>query len=90
MTKNEINNRIMTLSTYKDIEEFVNERLNELEENSEEKTVGQNYTDSFRDYISCKVHYKAVDSLENGECPDLVYDDIMPYINLSFKRNAFL
>lgn len=58
MTKNEINNRIMTLSTYKDIEEFVNERLNELEENSEEKTVGQNYTDSFRDYISCKVHYK--------------------------------
>ena len=82
MTKNEINNRIMTLSTYKDIEEFVNERLNELEENSEEKTVGQNYTDSFRDYISCKVHYKAVDSLENGECPDLVYDDIMPYINL--------
>ncbi len=82
MTKEEINKRIFELKSDEEIVNFVKERLNELENNSEEKTVGQNYTDSFQDYISQKIHYKAVDKFANDECPDLVYDDITPYVNL--------
>lgn len=82
MTKDEINKRIFELQTDEEIIRFINERLNELEMNSEEKTVGQNYTDSFQDYISQKVHYKAAEKFNDSECPDLVYDDIMPYVNL--------
>lgn len=82
MTKEEINKRIFELKTEEEIIEFVNNRLNELETNSKEKTVGQNYTDSFQDYISQKIHYKAAEKFDDSECPDLVYDDITPYINL--------
>ena len=82
MTKAEINKKIFELQTDEDIIKFVNERLNELEASSEEKTVGQNYTDSFQDYISQKTHYKAAEKFGDSECPDLVYDDITPYINL--------
>lgn len=82
MTKSEINKKIFELQSDSEIINFINERLNELETNSTEKTVGQNYTDSFQDYISKKIHYKAAERFEDSECPDLVYDDITPYFNL--------
>lgn len=82
MTKAEINKKIFELQNDEEIINFVKERLNELETNSVEKTVGQNYTDSFQDYISKKTHYKAAEKFDDYECPDLVYDDITPYINL--------
>ena len=47
MTKTEINKRIFEWQTDGDIIKFVDERLSELETNSQEKIVGQNYTDSF-------------------------------------------
>lgn len=56
--------------------------MSELKTNSQEKIVGQNYTDSFQDYISQKTHYKAAEKFDDSECPDLVYDDKTPYINL--------
>ena len=61
MTKAEINKKIFELQTDDEIINFIQERLNELETNSVEKTVGQNYTDSFPDYISQKMHYKAAE-----------------------------
>ncbi len=82
MTKEEISNTILSLHTDEEIVDFVERRIDELEENSIETTVGQNYTVSFREYISKKTHYKAGDRFERGECPDLVYDDIIPYINI--------
>lgn len=82
MTKAEINKKIFELTTDEEIISFINERLNELETMSEEKIVGQNYTDSFQDYISQKTHYKSAEKFDDAECPDLVYDDITPYINL--------
>jgi hypothetical protein len=82
MNKDEINKRIYELRSEEEIDEFVNKRLLELEQNSTEKTVGQNYTDSFSDYISSKVHYKAGTDFGDSECPDLLYDDNTPYINL--------
>lgn len=82
MTKAQINKKIFELQTEEDIINFVKERLNELEESSVEETVGQNYTDSFQGYISQKTHYKAAEKIDDFECPDLVYDDITPYVNL--------
>lgn len=82
MTKAEINKKIFELQSDEEVINFVKERLNELETSSVEKTVGQNYTDSFQDYISQKMHYKAAEKFDDSECPDLVYDDITPYINL--------
>ena len=81
MTKEEINQAIFNIQTDDEIVEFVKKRISELEEESVETTVGQGYTVSFREYISEKTHYKAV-AKSQGECPDLVYDDITPYINL--------
>ena len=65
--------------------------MKELEGDSMETTVGQNYTDTFREYISLKTHYKAGDKLGNKECPDLVYDDITPYVELvkAVKENSW-
>lgn len=83
MNKEEIQKKIYALNTDEDIESFVNERIKELEASSIETTVGQNYTDSFNEYISLKTHYKPADKLdEETECPDLVYDDVTPYIEL--------
>lgn len=82
MTKAEINKRIFELQLDDEIIKFVDERLSELETNSQEKIVGQNYTDSFQDYIPQKIHYKAAENFDDSECPDLVYDDKTPYINL--------
>lgn len=91
MTKDEINRKIFELKTDEEIMNFIKERLNELEANSTEKTVGQNYTDSFPDYISQKVHYKAAEKFNDEECPNLVYDDITPYFNLikSIKQGSW-
>ena len=91
MTKEEINKIIFSLKTDKDIVEFVNKRIAELENNSVETTVGQNYTTAFKEYISEKTHYKAGEKLEDAECPDLVYDDIVPYFNLikAIKQNSW-
>lgn len=63
MTKAEINKKIFELQNDEEIINFVKERLNELETNSAEKTVGQNYTDSFQDYISKKCIIKQLKNL---------------------------
>ena len=82
MSKEEIKKSIYECNDDIDIEKFVSLRLNELEEKSEIITVGQNYTDTFNEYISSKVSYKPAEKFSEGECPSLVYDDIDPYISL--------
>lgn len=82
MTKEEINKTIFNLQTDEEIIDFVKKRIHELESGSIETTVGQNYTTTFKEYISEKTHYKAGEKLKDAECPDLVYDDLTPYINL--------
>lgn len=91
MTKDEISNIIFKLQNNEEIVDFINKRLASLELTSVEKTVGQNYTDSFRDYISSKIHYKTVENFSDTESPDLVYDDILPYYNLimSLKEDGW-
>lgn len=51
MTKDEIQKNIYGLSTDEEIVDFVKFRLKELEDGSMETTVGQNYTDTFRENI---------------------------------------
>ncbi|HJJ16862.1 MAG TPA: hypothetical protein OIM63_02075 [Bacilli bacterium] len=82
MNKNDIFNIINNLNTEDEIIEFVRNRINELEDNSRECTIGQGYTDSYNGYISSKVHYKAVASTKKFSAPDLVYDDMEPYISI--------
>lgn len=82
MSKDEIRQILNGLNTDEEIEKFVVERLTYLEDNSEEKILGQNYIDTFRDYISSKTHFKPVDRFNNMDCADLCYDDKTPYINL--------
>ncbi len=65
-----------------EIEKFVNDRLNELENETEELTIGQGYTDSYNGYIGLKTHYKPMASNKEYKCPDLVYDYNQPYIDL--------
>ena len=91
MTKEEINKTIFSLQTDEEINDFVNKRIAELENNSKETTVGQNYTTTFKEYISQKTHYKPGKRLKDAECPDLVYDDMTPYINLvkSIKKKKW-
>lgn len=91
MTKDEINQKIYELKDEEEIRAFVQQRIAELEANAFEKVVGQNYTDSFSDYISSKVHYKPAEKLGEVECPDLVYDDLEPYVNLikSIKKGKW-
>jgi hypothetical protein len=78
----EIRRKIGELNTDEEILQFVIQRLNELESESVEKTVGQNHGDSFRDYISEKVHFKPTHNIDGKECPDLVYDNRTPYFDL--------
>lgn len=82
MSKEEIQKKIYELKTDEEISVFVEERINYLENQSVERTVGQNYTDSFQDYISAKMHFKPVEKIKGEDCTDLVYDDLQPYINL--------
>ena len=90
MKKEEIQKRIYECETDEDIKKFILERIAELE-SKEEKTVGQNYTDSFNEFIYGKIHYKPADKLGDKECPDLVYDDMEPYISLikSIRKNSW-
>lgn len=53
-----INKIIFSLETDEDIIEFVNKRIVELENNSVETTLGQNYTTTFKKYISEKTSTK--------------------------------
>ena len=90
MTKNDVHKAIDMLQNDEEIESFVKLRIQELEDNSVETTVGQNYTTTFREYISQKTHYKPGERLKDAECPDLVYDDLTPYIELVKKlENLF-
>lgn len=82
MTKEEINKKVFELNNDEEILNFINARISELESVSEEVTVGQNYCNSFRNYISKKTHFKAAYNFGEKECPDLVYDDIRPYFDL--------
>ena len=75
MTKEEIQKNIYSLRHDNEIIDFVKRRIQELEDNSIESTVGQNYTKTFKEYISEKIHYNAGDKFADNECPDLVYDD---------------
>lgn len=89
MTKKEINKAICSM-TDDQIEDFVKKRIQELEEESTETVVGQDCTTVFREYISEKTHFKAGPKLKNRDFPDLVYDDITPYINLikEIRKNS--
>lgn len=78
----DIFNQIMELETDNLIWYFIINRTFILELRSEEKTVGQGCTDSFRDYISNKIHFKPSSWFEDGECSDLTYDDNEPYFKL--------
>jgi len=91
MSKEEIQKSIYECKNDEDIERFVQERIRGLEDDSEEVTIGQNYTDTFEQYISSKVHYKPAAKFEKGECPDLVYDDMEPYVSLikGIRRNPW-
>lgn len=86
MNKEEIQKRILEIGE-ENINEFVDTRLSELENMGEEKTVGQNYTDTFKDYISLNTHYKPGEKFNDSECPDLVFDDNLPYKNLVKNLN---
>ena len=67
------------LDTSEKIDSFLQQRIKTFEEETEEKTVGQNFTDGFREFISSKIHYKSAEVLPDGSNPDLVYDDMNPY-----------
>lgn len=82
MTKFEIQKKIFGLKNDEEIIEFINNRIKEFENSTEETTAGQNYTTTFNEFISSKVHYKPAAKLGQNECPDLVYDDLEPYISL--------
>lgn len=82
MTKEEIKKKILELKTDEEIMSFINFRISELESVAQEKIVGQGYTIIFNDYISSKVKFKPVASLNNKQCPNLIYDDILPYFEL--------
>ena len=82
MSKEEIKKKILELRTDEEIVSFIKLRIEELESIAQEKTVGQGYTVIFDDYISSKVKFKPVASLNNKECPNLIYDDILPYFEL--------
>ncbi len=82
MSKEEIKQKILELKTDEEIESFISLRIAELESIAQEKIVGQDHTITFNDYISSKVKFKPVASLKNKECPNLIYDDILPYFEL--------
>jgi hypothetical protein len=85
MNKEEIKERILEIGE-ENLEEFVDTRLSELENMGEDNTVG----DTFRDYISLNTHYKPGEKYNDSECPDLLFDDNLPYKNLvkNLNRNG--
>lgn len=65
MTKDEIDKKVFELQSYEVIRHFIQQRIAELEAQSEERTVAQNYIDSFLDYASSKRY---------GNFSDIIYD----------------
>ncbi len=93
MTKEDIKNKMHELKTDEEIETFIKSRIEELESIAQEKVVGQGYTTTFDDYISSKVSFKPVASLDDKECPNLIYDDIEPYcelVKILVTKHAYL
>ena len=82
MSKEDIKKKVLQLKTDEEIEEFIKSRIEELENITQEQIVGQDFTTTFDDFISSKVKFKPVASLGNNECPNLVYDDNLPYFEL--------
>lgn len=80
-----IKSEIDLLTTDEEIEQYVANRLNKLENSIKEETIGQGYTDSYNGYIGLKTHYKPMASTDKIKCVDLKYDYIQPYINLIKK-----
>lgn len=81
MTKQEIKQRLYECKNDDEIQKLIQERMEELKIVND-IIVGQWYTDSFNEFISDKVHYKASSNVGNTDVPDLVYDDIELYISL--------
>lgn len=77
-----IKQEIDLLTDDEEIETYVKNRLDTLEESIKEETIGQGYTDSYNGYIGLKTHYKAMASNDKFKSPDLKYDYIKPYIDL--------
>ena len=82
MTKEDIKKKVLELKTDKEIEDFIKSRIAELECITQEQIVGQDFTTTFDDFISSKVKFKPGASFGNNECPNLVYDDSLPYFEL--------
>lgn len=89
MTKQEIKQRLYECNNEDDIRKLIQERIEELKID-EDIIVGQWHTDSFNEFISDKVHYKALSKVGDTDIPDLVYDDMELYISLlkSIKENT--
>lgn len=85
MTKEEIIKRINNCKNDDELKMLLQSRIDELEEETQERTVGQGYTTTFQEYISSKIHYKATASIRKQAGPDLVYDDYEPYFELLKK-----
>lgn len=81
MTKQEIKQRLYECKNDDEIQKLIQERMEELKIVND-IIVGQGYTDSFNEFISDKVHYKAASNVGDTDVPDLVYDDIELYISL--------
>jgi len=82
MTKEDIKKKVLELKTDKEIEDFIKSRIAELECITQEQIIGQDFTITFDDFISSKVKFKPGASFGNNECPNLVYDDNLPYFEL--------
>jgi len=82
MTKEDIKKKVLQLKTDKEIEDFIKSRIAELECITQEQIIGQDFTITFDDFISSKVKFKPGASFGNNECPNLVYDDNLPYFEL--------
>ena len=89
MTKEEIKKRINNFQSDEEIFQFLNQRIIELENESEEKTVGQEYTDTFNDFIGSNIHYKPTATIGKKRLPspELIYDDYEPYIEILKELN---
>ena len=90
MTKEEINKTILSLQTDEEIIDFVKKRIQELEEKSIETTVGQNYTTTFKEYISEKTHYKTGKKLQDAELHKNKYIEKLNLSGNSIKDEGFI
>ncbi len=93
MGKKEIWNKILNISSREETIEFVYSRIEELERDLQETTIGKEHKTRYRDYISPsktksivgQIYEEDSDTNEKRlkrELPNLKFDDEMPYINL--------